>query len=73
MWNLKNNTNESIYKTETDQTWNTNLRLPNRKGSGGSMGLTFTNIHKTHKQQGPAVEHRALYSISSNNLQWKMI
>ena len=44
MWNLKNNTNESIYKTETNsKTWKTNLWLPNRKGSGGSMGLTFTN------------------------------
>ena len=33
MWNLKNNTNELIYKTETDsQTQKTNLRLPKRKG-----------------------------------------
>ena len=35
MWNLKNNTNESIYKTETDWTWKANLWLPKRKGSGG--------------------------------------
>ena len=34
MWNLKNNTNELVYKTETDsQTWKTNLWLP--KGKGG--------------------------------------
>ena len=33
MWDLKNNTNESIYKTETDsQTWETNLRLPEGRG-----------------------------------------
>ena len=33
MWNLKN-TNESIYKTETDsQTQKTNLWLPKGKGS----------------------------------------
>ena len=33
MWNLKNDTNNLIYKTETDsQTQKTNLWLPNRKG-----------------------------------------
>ena len=31
MWNLKNNTNESIYKTETDSQ-KTNLWLPEGKG-----------------------------------------
>ena len=36
-WNLKNNTNESIYKTEADsQTQKTNLWLP--KGKGGGEG-----------------------------------
>ena len=39
----------------------------------GSMGLTFTNVHKTDKQQAPAVEHRAFYSVSCNKLQRKMI
>ena len=35
MWNLKN-TNESIYKTETDsQTQKTNLWLSKEKGKGG--------------------------------------
>ena len=34
MWNLKNDTNELIYKTETDsQMWKTNLWL--QKGKGG--------------------------------------
>ena len=33
MWNVKNDTNELIYKTETDsQTWKTNLWLPKGKG-----------------------------------------
>ena len=33
MWNLKYDTNELIYKTETDsQTWKTNLWLPKGKG-----------------------------------------
>ena len=50
MWNLKNNTNESIYKTETDsQTQKTNLWLPKGKGFGEgeirSMGLTDTDYY----------------------------
>ena len=36
MWNLKNNTNESIYKTETDsQTQKTDLQLPKEKRGEG--------------------------------------
>ena len=34
MWNLKNDTNEFIYKTES-QTQKTNLQLPKQKGQGG--------------------------------------
>ena len=35
-WNLKNDINEPIYKTETDsQMERTNLRLPKGKGGGG--------------------------------------
>ena len=35
MWNLKNDTNELIYKTEIDsQAQNTNLWLPKGKGDG---------------------------------------
>ena len=37
MWNLKNDTNELIYKTETDsQTQKANVWLP--KGKGGGEG-----------------------------------
>ena len=48
MWNLKNNTNECIYKTETDsQTQKTDLWLPKGRGRGEgqirNMGLTGTN------------------------------
>ena len=39
MWNLKYDTNELIYKTETDsQTWKTKLWLPKGKGSGDKLG-----------------------------------
>ena len=42
MWNLKYDTNELIYKTETDsQTWKTKLWLPKGKGSGGGINLEF--------------------------------
>ena len=35
MWNLNYDTNELIYKRETDsQTWKTNLWLPKGKGAG---------------------------------------
>ena len=44
MWDLKNDTNELIYKTETDsQILKTNLQSPTGKGDGeewiGNMGL----------------------------------
>ena len=51
MWNLKPDTNELIYKPETDsQTQRTDLWLPGRKwGVGeertGSLGLTDADYH----------------------------
>ena len=32
-----------------------------------------TTIYKPDKQQGPTVQHRELYSISCNKLEWKRI
>ena len=37
MWNLKNDTNELIYKTETDSDFKYKLWLP--KGKGGGKGI----------------------------------
>ena len=31
---------------------------------------THRAIYKRDKQQGPTVQHRELYSVSSNNLKW---
>ena len=47
MWNLKNDTNELIYKREIDL-WilETNERLSKGKG-GGSLGLTSTPYIKS--------------------------
>ena len=44
MWNLKYDTNEPIYKTETDSwTWRTDFRLPRwrglEEGCSGRLGL----------------------------------
>ena len=42
MWNLKYDTNELIYETETDsQKQRTDLWLPRRKGDGGGMDWEF--------------------------------
>ena len=50
MWNLKYDTNEPIYKTETDsQSERTDLWLPRGRGVGegrtGSLGLAGTNYY----------------------------
>ena len=40
MWNLKNNTNELIYKTETDsQTYKTNLRFKGKRVGRDKSGV----------------------------------
>ena len=42
MWNLKYDTNEFIYKTETDlQTQKTNLQLPKEKEGRGGINQEF--------------------------------
>ena len=69
MWNLKYDTNELIYKTETDSwTQKTNLWLPKGKGGAGELGVwdqqMQTITYRMDKQQGPTVEHRELYPIS---------
>ena len=73
MLNVKNDTNELIYKTETDlQTQKTKLWLPKGKGERSKLGVWYqqiqTTIYNTDKQQGHTVQHRELYSISCNNL-----
>ena len=64
MYNLKNDTNELIYKTETDsQTQKTNLLLPKGivggRGGRDKLGVWDERIHTTiyeiGNQQGPTV------------------
>ena len=49
MWNLQNNANESIYKTETDmQTQKISLRLPKGKWKAGGINQEYEiNMLKT--------------------------
>ena len=76
MWNLKNNTNESIYKAQIDsQTQKINLWLPKRRGRRGGINqenginkYLQTTICEIDQQQGFTVQHRELYSISYNDL-----
>ena len=77
MWNLKYDTNELIYKTETDpQTQRTDEDGSQEEGGVGegwigSLGLADTMlyiayiyIYRMDKQQSPTVQHRELYSTS---------
>ena len=69
MWNLKYDTNELIYKTETgSQTWRTVLRLSGGDGAGegwtGSLGQQIQMIIYRIDKQGPTVQHRELCSVS---------
>ena len=71
MWNLKNNTNELIYKTDS-QIWKTNLWLPKGKGQGKGQTEVWdrpipTIEFKTDNQQGPTMQHRELCSIFCKN------
>ena len=66
-WNLKNNTNESIYKKETGtQTWKI-IYDYQRAEEGGGINSEYqdkqmqTIICKINKQQGFIIQHRELY------------
>ena len=74
MQNLKKDTNELIYKTETDsQTSKINLWL--QRGSVGvkeglgAWGLAYAHyVYRMDSQWGPAVQDMEIYSIFCDNL-----
>ena len=71
-WNLKNNTNESIYKTETDsQTWKASLWLP--KGKGGGRGVGRINqeygIHRYKLLHIKQISNKDLLQSTGNSIQ----
>ena len=61
MWNLKNDTNESIYETETkSRTWRIDWWLPRgrvweRDGFGVLDKQMQNVIYRMEKQQGPTI------------------
>ena len=65
MQNLKYDTNEPIYKTETDsQTQRTDLQLPRRREGLGVWDQQMQSIiYRMDKEEGPTVQHREIYSI----------
>ena len=80
MWNLKYNTSEIIYETETDsQTQRTDWWLPQGRGEWGREGLgvwdyqTQTTIYRMDKQQGYIVQHREIQPLFCNNFKWSLI
>ena len=75
----KNDTNELIYKTETDLIDFENKPMVAKGETWGRDKLgawdehTHTTVYQTDNQQVPAVEHGELYSILCNNLNGKRI
>ena len=69
MLNLKYDTNELIYETDS-QIQRTDLWLPEGRGGVGGDGLGVSDqkmktiMYRIDKQQGPTRQHRELYSIS---------
>ena len=68
MWKLKQDTDELIYKTETDsQRKQTLATKGEREWERDKLQVwnqqKETSIYKTDKQQGPTVQNRELYSI----------
>ena len=73
MWNLKNDTNEPIYETETDsQTSRTNLWLPGGMGRGDGIDWEFGIDMYTllHLKQ---ITNKGLLYSTGNSAQYSVI
>ena len=67
MWNLKNDTNEPIYETETDsQTQRTELWSPGVWGWTGSLGLVDANYYIQNIKQ---INNKVLQYSTGNYIQ----
>ena len=68
MWNLKYNSNELIYKAETDSlTQRTDLWWPRGEGLGIWDSQMQGIIQRIDKQSSPNIQHKELYSIFYDN------
>ena len=73
MWNLKYDTNELIYKTETDsQTQRTDLWLPRRRGDGGRMDWEF-GISRCKLLYTEWINNKVLLYSTGNYIQYLII
>ena len=74
MWNLKNTTNELIYKTEIDSLrQKTSFSFPKgKREGGGKLGVWDKQAHitkyKIDKEQGITVQHRKQQPIMEKNI-----
>ena len=70
MWNLRYDTNEPVYETETEsQTQTADCWWPRagcwgRDGEGGWGWQMYAFVYRIDKQQGHTVQHRELHSVS---------
>ena len=64
MWNLKHDTNETIYETEADSHTENRLVVPNRVVGKGWRGRLWLAGANSVDEQGPTAQHRDLCSIS---------
>ena len=75
--NIKNDTNESIQKIETDsQPQRTNLWLLGKGRGKGLIGVwvdVYVTLFKIDNKQGPIVYRRKFCSIFCNNINVKII
>ena len=73
MWNLKYDTNELIYETETDsQTQKTDLWLPRGRGGGGGMEWEF-GVSRCKLVYTEWIKNKVLLYSTGNYVQYLVI
>ena len=73
MWNLKYDTSEHIYKTETDsQELRTDLQLPRGKEGGGGMDWEF-GISRCKLLHVEWINNKVLLYSTANDIQYPVI
>ena len=73
MWNLRYDTNELIYETETDSlTQKTNLQLPKGKGDGGGINQEFV-ISRYKLLYTKQINNKDLLNSTGNYIQYLVI
>ena len=77
MWNLKYDTNESIYESEAESWTQTRLAAAQEETVWGGDGMgawdqqKLNTTQRMNKRQGPTVWYRELYLISCDKPKWR--